>query len=125
MTVAATAVPADNTYPSNLPEPDSQIVAPTSNDGDPQVTALLNAPSGPVPVVNTEPVINGTSNLSATCSRRAGTSTIRSGGDFGLNLRFDNANLGDFFQWDSNGNLTSLGGDTYGLSSGSANGRAG
>jgi hypothetical protein len=46
--------------------------------------------------------------------------TVRSsGGDFGLNLWFDNANLGDFFQWDSSGSLTGLGGDTYGLSSGS------
>lgn len=45
-----------------------------------------------------------------------------SSGDFGLNLWFDNASLGDFFQWDGSGVMTSLGGDTYGLSSGSTDG---
>jgi streptogramin lyase len=44
-----------------------------------------------------------------------------SGGDFGLNLWFDSANIGDFFQWDNNV-LSSLDGDTYGLSSGSTGG---
>jgi hypothetical protein len=42
-----------------------------------------------------------------------------SSGDFGLNLWFDNEGLGDFFQWNTSGVLTSLGGDTYGLSPGS------
>jgi virginiamycin B lyase len=45
-----------------------------------------------------------------------------SSGDFGLNLWFDNASLGDFFQWDGSGVMTGTGGDTYGLSSGSTGG---
>jgi hypothetical protein len=45
-----------------------------------------------------------------------------SSGDFGLNLWFDNASLGDFFQWNSSGTMTGLGGDTYGLSLGSSSG---
>lgn len=45
-----------------------------------------------------------------------------SSGDFGLNLWFDNENLGDFFQWNDSGVMTGLGGDTYGLSSGSSGG---
>jgi hypothetical protein len=49
-------------------------------------------------------------------------SVSSSSGDFGLNLWFDNAGLGDFFQWDSQGRFTGSGGDTYGVSPGSTNG---
>lgn len=49
-------------------------------------------------------------------------SVSSSSGDFGLNLWFDNAGLGDFFQWDNRGQFTGAGGDTYGVSPGSANG---
>jgi hypothetical protein len=45
-----------------------------------------------------------------------------SSGDFGLNLWFDNASLGDFFQWDNQGRFIGSGGDTYGVSPGSASG---
>jgi pyruvate/2-oxoacid:ferredoxin oxidoreductase beta subunit len=45
-----------------------------------------------------------------------------SSGDFGLNLWFDNENLGDFFQWNGSGVMTSTDGDTYGLSPGSTDG---
>ena len=42
------------------------------------------------------------------------------GDEFGLNLWFDTSNNNTFFAWDGSGNLTSLDGDTYGLSSGSS-----
>lgn len=46
--------------------------------------------------------------------------TVNGTGDnFGLNLWFDTNNDGDYFAWDGSNNLTSLDGDTYGLSPGS------
>ncbi len=45
-----------------------------------------------------------------------------SGDNFGLNLWFDTGNNNEYFAWDSSNVLTSLNGDTYGLSSGSQSG---
>lgn len=49
--------------------------------------------------------------------------TVNGTGDhFGLNLWFDINNNNEYFAWDENNVLTSLDGDTYGLSTGSTNG---
>lgn len=48
--------------------------------------------------------------------------TVGTGDGYGLNLWLDTSNNNEFFAWDSNGILTGLGGDTYGLSNGSQNG---
>jgi len=48
--------------------------------------------------------------------------TVNGTGNYGLNLWFDSNNDNSFFQWDSNGVLTSLNGDTYGLGPSSSSG---
>jgi len=48
--------------------------------------------------------------------------TVSGTGSYGLNLWFDSNNDNSIFQWDSNGVLTSLNGDTYGLGPSSSSG---
>ena len=48
--------------------------------------------------------------------------TVNGTSDFQVNFWFDSSNGGQFFNWNSDGTLTGLDGDTYGISRGSSDG---
>ncbi|HVC36150.1 MAG TPA: SGNH/GDSL hydrolase family protein [Candidatus Dormibacteraeota bacterium] len=102
------------TLPTSLPGPNPNILQPTASDSDPQLSAMLNAPHGSVPITSTEPLQNGSNNFINNILIRGQAFNYQVNGlDYGLKpnspyavmLHSTPVSLGTYMS-DANGNLT-------------------